>query len=170
VTRTDAPRSAVSLTLSSLLWTILLPGVVSGYLPWAFFGVRDTVVNPGSPQQLLGLLFILAGAALLVACIVEFARSGRGTLSPVDPPKHLVVRGLYRYVRNPMYLSVTAILLGEVMLTRSGALALYWLIWFVVVNAFVIGYEEPTLRVQFGESYEEYLRTVGRWIPRVAGR
>ena len=169
MTRT-ASRSAVSLTLSSLLWTILLPGVVSGYLPWAFFGVRDAVVNPGSPLQLLGLLFILAGAALLVACIVEFARSGRGTLSPVDPPKHLVVRGLYRYVRNPMYLSVTAILLGEVMLTRSGALALYWLIWFVVVNAFVIGYEEPTLRVQFGESYEEYLRTVGRWIPRVAGR
>jgi len=170
MTGTDAPRSAIALTLSSLLWTILLPGVVSGYVPWAFFGVRDAVVNPGSPLQLLGLLFILAGAALLVACIVEFARSGRGTLSPVDPPKHLVVRGLYRYVRNPMYLSVTAILLGEVMLTRSGALALYWLIWFVVVNAFVIGYEEPTLRVQFGESYEEYLRTVGRWIPRVARR
>jgi protein-S-isoprenylcysteine O-methyltransferase Ste14 len=69
-----------------------------------------------------------------------------------------------------MYLSVTAILLGEVMLTRSGALALYWLIWFVVVNAFVIGYEEPTLRVQFGESYDEYVRTIGRWIPRVARR
>jgi protein-S-isoprenylcysteine O-methyltransferase Ste14 len=170
VTRTDAPRSAVSLTLSSLLWTILLPGVVSGYVPWAYFGVRDASVNLASPLQLLGLLFILAGAALLVACIVEFARSGRGTLSPVDPPKHLVVRGLYRYVRNPMYLSVTAILLGEVMLTRSGALALYWLVWFVVVNAFVIGYEEPTLRVQFGESYEEYVRTVGRWIPRVARR
>jgi protein-S-isoprenylcysteine O-methyltransferase Ste14 len=161
-----ARRSALSLTLSSLLWTILLPGVVSGYVPWALFGVRDTVVNPGSPLQLLGLLFIGAGAALLIACIVEFARSGRGTLSPVDPPKHLVVRGLYRYVRNPMYLSVTAILLGEVMLTRSGALALYWLIWFVVVNAFVIGYEEPTLRLEFGESYEEYVRTVGRWIPK----
>ena len=170
MTRSDAPRFAVLLTLSSLLWTILLPGVVSGYVPWAYFGVRDTSVNLASPLQLLGLLFILAGAALLVACIVEFARSGRGTLSPVDPPKHLVVRGLYRYVRNPMYLSVTAILLGEVMLTRSGALALYWLVWFVVVNAFVIGYEEPTLRVQFGESYEEYVRTVGRWIPRVARR
>jgi protein-S-isoprenylcysteine O-methyltransferase Ste14 len=166
MTGNDAPRSTRSLTLSSLLWTILLPGVVSGYVPWTFFGVRDTVVDLASPLQLLGLLFIFAGAALLVRCIVEFARSGRGTLSPVDPPKHLVVRGLYRYVRNPMYLGVTAILLGEVLLTRSGALALYWLIWFVVVNAFVIGYEEPTLRVQFGESYEEYLRTVGRWIPR----
>ena len=170
MTGTDAPRSAVSLTLSSLLWTILLPGVVAGYVPWAFFGVRDASVDLANPLQLLGLLFILAGAALLVACIVEFARSGRGTLSPIDPPKHLVVRGLSRYVRNPMYLSVTVILLGEVMLTRSGALALYWLIWFVVVNAFVIGYEEPTLRVQFGASYDEYMRTVARWIPRVGRR
>jgi protein-S-isoprenylcysteine O-methyltransferase Ste14 len=162
----DAPRSAVSLMLSSLLWTILLPGVVAGYVPWEFFGVRDTVLDVSSPLQLPGLLCIIAGAALLVACIVEFARSGRGTLSPVDPPKHLVVRGLYRYVRNPMYLSVTAILLGEFLLTGSRALAIYWLIWFVAVNVFVIGYEEPTLRVQFGESYEEYLRTVGRWIPK----
>ena len=163
---TDAPRSAVSLTLSSLLWTLLLPGVVAGYVPWTFFGLRDTVIDLARPVQLLGLFFILAGAALLAACIFEFARSGRGTLSPVDPPKHLVVRGLYRYVRNPMYLGVTAVLLGEVLLMRSSALAMYWLIWFVVVNAFVIGYEEPTLRGQFGASYEEYLRTVGRWIPR----
>ena len=166
MTGTDAPRSALSLTLSSLLWTILLPGLVAGYVPWTFFRLRDTVIDLARPVELLGLLFVLAGAALLVTCIFEFARSGRGTLSPVDPPKHLVVRGLYRYVRNPMYLAVTAILLGEVMLTRSGPLAVYWLIWFVVVNAFVIGYEEPTLRVQFGASYEEYLRTVGRWIPR----
>ena len=166
MTGTDVPRSALSLTLSSLLWTLLLPGVVAGYVPWTFFGLRDTVIDLARPVELLGLLFVLAGAALLVTCIFEFARSGRGTLSPVDPPKHLVVRGLYRYVRNPMYLAVTAILLGEVMLTRSGPLAVYWLIWFVVVNAFVIGYEEPTLRVQFGASYEEYLRTVGRWIPR----
>ncbi len=166
MTRTDAPRSALSLALSSLLWTILLPGVVAGYVPWTFFGVREATLDPRSARQLLGLVLIAAGVALLMTCIVEFARSGRGTLSPIDPPKQLVVRGLYRYVRNPMYLSVTAILLGEVLVTGSGALAIYWLIWFVVVNVFVIGYEEPTLRVQFGESYEEYLRTVGRWIPR----
>jgi protein-S-isoprenylcysteine O-methyltransferase Ste14 len=167
MTRTDAPRSALWLTLSSLLWTILLPGVVGGYVPWTFFGVREATLDPRSPWQLLGLVLTGVGVALLITCIVEFARSGRGTLSPVDPPTHLVVRGLYRYVRNPMYLSVTAILLGEVLLTGSRALAIYWLTWFVVVNVFVIGYEEPTLRVQFGESYKEYLRTVGRWIPRV---
>jgi protein-S-isoprenylcysteine O-methyltransferase Ste14 len=85
----------------------------------------------------------------------------------MDPPRHLVVRGLYRYVRNPMYLSVTTIVLGELLLTRSTALAVYWVGWFGCVNLFVIGYEEPTLRDQFGESYDEYTRRVPRWIPRL---
>jgi protein-S-isoprenylcysteine O-methyltransferase Ste14 len=106
------------------------------------------------------------GALLLAACILEFFRSGRGTLSPVDPPRHLVVRGLYRYVRNPMYLSVTAIVLGEALLTRSRGLAVYWAVWFAWANIFVIGYEEPALRRQFGPSYEAYTKQVGRWLPK----
>jgi protein-S-isoprenylcysteine O-methyltransferase Ste14 len=109
----------------------------------------------------------MTGALLLGACILEFARSGRGTLSPVDPPRHLVVRGLYRYVRNPMYLSVTAMLFGEMLLTRSAGLAAYWAIWFVCVNVFVMGDEEPALRRQFGASYDEYTRHVGRWTPKL---
>jgi len=157
----------VLLTLRSLLWAILLPGVVAGYVPWTVFGLRDAVVDVSRPGHVLGLAFIAAGAILLIICIVEFARIGRGTLSPVDPPTRLVARGLYRYVRNPMYLSVTAILLGEVLLTRSSGLALYWAAWFALVNAFVMGYEEPTLRRQFGASYEEYTRQVGRWVPKV---
>jgi len=88
-------------------------------------------------------------------------------LSPLDPPRELVVRGLYRYVRNPMYLSVTTIVLGEAMLTRSSALAVYWALWFGSANLFVIGYEEPTLRQLFGQSYEDYTRRVGRWIPKL---
>jgi len=91
-------------------------------------------------------------------------------LSPVDPPRELVVRGLYRYVRNPMYLSVTVIVFGESLLTGSRALLVYWAIWFVAVNLFVMGYEEPTLRLRFGESYERYAREVRRWLPRVRGR
>ena len=79
----------------------------------------------------------------------------------------LVVRGLYRYVRNPMYLSVTLIVLGEVLLTGSRALLGYWAGWFVAVNLFVIGFEEPTLRRQFGDTYRRYADAVGRWIPRV---
>ena len=105
--------SSAWLALRSLLWTILLPGVFAGYVPWRFFGLGRTQFDLTSPTQLLGLVCIGMGVALLAACIFEFARSGRGTLSPVDAPRHLVVRGLYRYVRNPMYLSVTMIILGE---------------------------------------------------------
>jgi protein-S-isoprenylcysteine O-methyltransferase Ste14 len=158
--------SSVWLVLRSLLWTILLPGFVAGYLPWRFFGLGRARFDLLSPASLLGLSCIGLGAVLLAACIFEFARSGRGTLSPVDPPRHLVVHGLYRYVRNPMYVSVTIIILGEALLTRSVALAIYWAVWFIGANLFVLGYEEPTLRRRFGPSYDEYSRKVGRWIPK----
>jgi protein-S-isoprenylcysteine O-methyltransferase Ste14 len=158
--------AGVWLALRSLLWTILLPGFFAGYLPWRYFGLREARVDWWNPLHLLGVFSIAAGVALLATCIFEFARSGRGTLSPVDPPRHLVVRGLYRYVRNPMYLSVTTIVFGEVLLTGSRVLAVYWAIWFACTNLFVIGYEEPTLARQFGPSYDEYRRRVGRWIPR----
>jgi protein-S-isoprenylcysteine O-methyltransferase Ste14 len=159
--------SSVSLALRSLLWTILLPGFFGGYLPWRYFGLRQARIDWSNPADILGLLCIALGAGLLATCIVEFARSGRGTLSPVDPPRHLVVRGLYRYVRNPMYLSVTTIVVGETLVTGSSALAFYLAMWILSVNLFVMGYEEPTLRRQFGDSYDEYTRRVGRWIPTI---
>jgi protein-S-isoprenylcysteine O-methyltransferase Ste14 len=104
---------------------------------------------------------------LLGACILEFARTGRGTLSPVDPPRVLVVHGLYRYVRNPMYLSVTAIVLGEAVLSGSTGLVVYWAVWFAAANLFVVFYEEPNLRRRFGAEYDRYMKAVGRWLPRV---
>ena len=161
-----ARPAGLSLTLRSLLWTVLLPGIYAGFIPWQYFGVSRAQVAFSNPVHLLAVALILFGACLLAACIWQFAYSGRGTLSPVDPPRELVVRGLYRYVRNPMYLSVTAIVLGEVLLIRSRGLLLYWAIWFVLVNLVVMGYEEPNLRRRFGQSYENYVRTVGRWIPR----
>lgn len=156
-----------SLIIRSLLWTTLIPGLFAGYVPWRYFGLSQVRLDLFNPTHIAGLLCIAAGTLLLATCIFEFARSGRGTLSPVDPPRHLVVRGLYRYVRNPMYLSVTTIVLGEALISRSIALAVYWAIWFAAVNLFVLGYEEPTLREQFGASYDEYTRRVGRWIPRL---
>lgn len=158
---------SVALALRSLLWTFLFPGMVAGYVPWRFLGVDRVRIEMSDPIDILGVIVIVMGASLLATCIFEFARSGRGTLSPADPPRHLVVRGLYRYVRNPMYLSVTTILVGEALLTRSSALAVYLAGWLVIVNVFVRGYEEPTLRDQFGESYEEYTRRVRRWVPRI---
>jgi protein-S-isoprenylcysteine O-methyltransferase Ste14 len=154
------------LALRSLLWTILFPGFFAGYLPWRYFGLNRVRFDALNAVQVFGLFLIALGAALLGACIFEFARSGRGTLSPLDPPRQLVVRGLYRYVRNPMYLSVTIIVLGEFLVTGSSALAVYWAIWFLCANLFVMGYEEPTLRREFGPSFDEYCQRVGRWIPR----
>jgi protein-S-isoprenylcysteine O-methyltransferase Ste14 len=159
--------SAASLALRSLMWTILMPGAIAVYVPWRYFGLDRVRPELRQPLHVFGLLCLISGLLLLGACIVEFASSGRGTLSPVDPPRQLVVRGLYRYVRNPMYLSVATMLLGEILLTRSAPLAAYSAIWFAFVNVFVIGFEEPTLRRQFGASYDEYTHHVGRWIPKL---
>lgn len=161
------PAASLWLAARSLLWTILLPGFFAGFLPWRYFGLRDVAIDATGPRQLLGISAIAIGVVLLAACIWEFARRGRGTLSPVDPPTELVVKGLYRYVRNPMYLSVTVIVLGEALLLESRPLLVYWALWFVAVNLFVIGYEEPTLTRTFGPSYERYRATVGRWLPRL---
>ena len=169
--RTPRPiASSLWLALRSLFWTLLLPGVVAGYVPWRYFGLAQVQLGAGTPARLPGLLCMAAGAGLLATCIWEFARSGRGTLAAVDPPRDLVVRGLYRYVRNPMYLGVTAILLGEALVARSWALLLYWAIWFLAAHLFVLGYEEPALRRRFGASYEHYAHRVGRWLPRSRAR
>jgi protein-S-isoprenylcysteine O-methyltransferase Ste14 len=162
-------RRSAWLAGRSLLWVILLPGVVAGYIPWRFFHFRLDAARFDA-LSILGLACMIAGIALLAACVWEFASSGRGTLSPVDPPRHLVVRGLYRYVRNPMYLAVTAIVLGEAIIARSRDLVVYWAAFFLVANVFVIGYEEPNLRRRFGASFDEYARKVGRWIPRFPAR
>jgi protein-S-isoprenylcysteine O-methyltransferase Ste14 len=156
------------LAARSLLWVVVLPGTMTGYLPWRYFGLGDLRLDSGDPMHLAGGLFVVIGALFLARCIWEFAATGRGTLSPVDPPRELVVSGLYRYVRNPMYLSVATILLGEVLLTRSTGLLTFAAVGFVIVNLFVIGYEEPHLRRQFGASYERYTASVGRWVPRGA--
>ena len=158
--------SSAWLVLRSLAWTLLIPGIFAGYVPWRYFGLEQVRLDFTNPRHLAGLLCIAIGAVLLGACIWEFARGGRGTLSPADPPKELVVRGLYRYVRNPMYLSVTVIVLGEFLLTGSRGLLLYWAIWFLAANLFVLLYEEPTLRRSFGPAYDRYVQSVGRWLPK----
>ena len=162
--------ASVWLAIRSITWAVLLPGFFAGFVPWRYFGLAHVEITLLDPLHLLGLIGIGLGVVLLAACIWEFAHSGRGTLVPLDPPTQLVVRGLYRYVRNPMYLSVTTIVFGELLLTRSLGLLTYWVIWFVFVNLFVIGYEEPALRRQFGASYARYTQTVGRWIPAFRSR
>jgi protein-S-isoprenylcysteine O-methyltransferase Ste14 len=107
----------------------------------------------------------VSGAALAVWCILSFAFLGRGTPAPFDPPRRLVLRGPYRYVRNPMYLGAALALAGAALFYRSGALLAYTGAFLLVMHAFVVWYEEPTLRRTFGESYEAYRRQVRRWLP-----
>jgi protein-S-isoprenylcysteine O-methyltransferase Ste14 len=152
------------LALRSIFFALLLPGTVTVFLPYVI--LSGTRVPRWDALGVIGLVAILLGAAILIWCIVDFARVGRGTLAPVDPPKKLVVRGLYRYVRNPMYVGVVLVLLGESALFRSTSVLLYTGVAFLIVNLFVMLYEEPTLRARFGESYDQYRRSVGRWIPR----
>jgi protein-S-isoprenylcysteine O-methyltransferase Ste14 len=117
--------------------------------------------------HLLGASLAVAGGTLLLLCIWEFFARGRGTLSPMDPPRELVITGLYRHVRNPMYLGGATALLGEILLTRSRGLMLMAITWFALVNIFVLAYEEPHLRRTFGASYAAYTARVRRWIPRI---
>ena len=152
------------LVLRSIFFALLLPGTVTLLLPYLILSRR--AVPHWDAIGLPGLVVILVGATILIWCIADFARLGRGTLAPVDPPKALVIRGLYRYVRNPMYVGVVLVLLGESALFRSASLLLYTAVFFLIANLFVIVYEEPNLRARFGESYEHYRRSVARWIPR----
>ncbi len=152
----------MSLFLRNLLWTILCPGTVTLLLPFLIF-------HPGYPQVWggliwLGFLLIVTGAAILLRCIYAFAQEGKGTLSPADPAQHLVVKGLYRYTRNPMYVGVMLVLLGEALFFNSAGMAWYAAVVFVVFNLFIRFYEEPYLRKNFGVEYEEYCRRVGRWL------
>lgn len=144
---------------------VLIPGSVTFTLPWFAFGLREATIDWRRPDHVAGLVLATVGGTVLLVCIWEFARRGRGTLAPVDPPPRLVVSGLYRYVRNPMYLGAALALAGEVLLTRSRSLALFAAAWFTAVNIFVVWHEEPKLRRMFGDSYREYCHRVRRWIP-----
>jgi protein-S-isoprenylcysteine O-methyltransferase Ste14 len=150
--------------LKTILFTILVPGSVLVLVPsWILGGLpRPT----RGPLTWLGVLTILLGAVIYFRCAWEFAVRGLGTPAPIAPTKFLVVTALHRYVRNPMYIGVFGVLLGEAATFHSALLLAYAAFFCVPVQLFVVFYEEPTLRRQFGDSYEEYRRSVPRWIPK----
>jgi protein-S-isoprenylcysteine O-methyltransferase Ste14 len=116
--------------------------------------------------SLIGIGVILAGLALILYCSGLFARLGKGTPVPIQPPEHLVIRGLYRYCRNPMYVGQVAILLGLFLYRGELALLLYAAFWAGAVERYVIWREEPELQRRFGEAYARYTESVPRWVPR----
>jgi protein-S-isoprenylcysteine O-methyltransferase Ste14 len=115
----------------------------------------------------LGVLLLVAGAALLLYAFARFVLEGAGTPAPVAPTERLVVGGLYRHVRNPMYEAVAATIVGQALILGRPGLLLYAALFAATVATFVLGYEEPTLADQFGTEYEAYRRAVPRWIPRL---
>jgi protein-S-isoprenylcysteine O-methyltransferase Ste14 len=151
----------------SLLFLFVAPGVVAGLLPYAITGWESN--HPALILQILGVVLIAAGSAVLLAAFARFVLEGIGTPAPVAPTEHLVVGGLYRYVRNPQYLAVGSTILGQALLLGQPGLLAYLALFAAAVTAFVHGYEEPTLQERYGAEYDAYRRDVPRWIPRPRG-
>jgi protein-S-isoprenylcysteine O-methyltransferase Ste14 len=151
------------LFLKNLLFTALVPGTIAGFLPWWI--ARERPLSSG-PLLVLGSALLAIGAAIYGWCLWDFATFGRGTPAPIDPPKKLVVRGLYRFVRNPMYVGVICALLGWSALYSDRRLLYYAACLGACFHLFVVLYEERKLRRRFGREYDDYCARVGRWLPR----
>jgi protein-S-isoprenylcysteine O-methyltransferase Ste14 len=154
--------------VGSSLFFALAPGFVAGVVPWWLtrWQVRDPLPY-WVPLRILGVTLIVAGVAVLLHAFVRFVVEGHGTPAPVAPTERLVVGGLYRYVRNPMYLAVVTIIVGQALLLGHPALLAYALGVIVAFAAFVRWYEEPTLKRRYGAEYEAYQRAVPAWWPRL---
>jgi protein-S-isoprenylcysteine O-methyltransferase Ste14 len=152
--------------IRAMTYATLFVGFVLVFLPAQALSAAG-VARPErfGTAQLAGMLVGAGGAALAIWCVLSFAVLGKGTPAPFDPPRRLVVRGPYKYVRNPMYLGAGIALAGAALFYETGALLAYTGGFFVLTHLFVVLYEEPTLRRTFGEDYETYCRQVRRWWP-----
>jgi len=146
-----------------VIFTVLVPGTIAVAIPYSLL-TEEQVPHTG-PLGLLGLLALTLGVTFYLWCAWDFASAGRGTPAPIDPPRMLVARGLYRVVRNPMYVGVLLILIGESIIFSSLAILQYTLVVWLMFHLFVVFYEEPTLRKKFGATYDEYRKSVSRWVP-----
>ncbi|MGH2839624.1 MAG: methyltransferase family protein [Solirubrobacteraceae bacterium] len=150
--------------LGSLAFLVLVPGTVAGVLPWALTGWEAR--SPWPPLQVVGMALVAAGAGVLLHAFARFVVEGVGTPAPVAPTERLVVGGLYRHVRNPMYLAVAATIVGQALILGRFGLLVYAVLFGVTVAAFVHGYEEPALAARYGEEYDAYRSAVPAWWPR----
>ncbi len=161
------PMKTAAAALGSLVFLVVAPGVVAGLIPWLLTGWHARGPMPyWVPFWIAGGILVAAGVVVLLQSFVRFVVEGLGTPAPVAPTERLVAGGLYRYVRNPMYLAVAAIILGQALAFGQVILLAYAAAFALAVAAFVHWYEEPTLRRRFGEQYEAYRRAVPGWWPR----
>ena len=159
----------VEAAIGSVVFLVLAPGTVAGLVPcWINGGWTLATPSFGAePTWLAGVALVAAGLFVLIDSFGRFALQGIGTPAPVLPTKHLVVSGWYRHVRNPMYVAVVSVILGQALLFANAWLFAYAGFVWLGFHGFVTQYEEPTLRQTFGQDYEVYCRGVGRWLPRV---
>jgi protein-S-isoprenylcysteine O-methyltransferase Ste14 len=149
----------------TIVFLVVAPGVVAGLVPWLLTG-WDSSEAPAW-LEVIGWLAVAIGAAVLLEAFARFVIEGIGTPAPVAPTTELVVGGLYRYVRNPMYLTVAALILGQAAILASWLLVAYAGVFMATVWSFVHWYEEPSLRRRFGAAYDDYANSVPGWWPRV---
>ena len=150
--------------LGTFAFLVIAPGFAAGLVPWLLTGWTST--GPPAWLQIVGWALIAVGVAADVEAFARFALHGLGTPAPIAPPQKLVVTGQYRYVRNPMYLAVSAVILGQAAVLGQWILLAYTIVFGAAVWSFVHWYEEPTLRRRFGADYESYVRDVPGWWPR----
>jgi protein-S-isoprenylcysteine O-methyltransferase Ste14 len=156
----------VRAAVGSLMFLVVAPGVVAGLIPYWLTGWDST----GPPVVLVvaGAVLVVAGAAVLLHAFARFVLEGVGTPAPVAPTQELVVGGAYRYVRNPMYLAVGSVILGEALLLGQPSLLAWLAVFALAVASFVHLYEEPTLSARYGDQYAAYCERVPRWLPRIS--
>lgn len=157
--------SRLGAALGSALFLVAAPGVTAGLVPWLLTDWRSS--EPPVPLVAIGGVLVVAGAGVLLHAFARFVVEGRGTPAPVAPTEQLVVGGLYRHVRNPMYVAVGATIVGQALLLGRPLLLAYAALFWLVVATFVTLYEEPALSARYGDEYAAYRRGVPAWWPRV---
>jgi protein-S-isoprenylcysteine O-methyltransferase Ste14 len=154
--------------LGSAVFFVIAPGTLAGFLPWAISrGEMQPALFGQDWLRIVGGVLVFLGLMPLLNSFLRFALEGLGTPAPIAPPTQLVVTGFYRRVRNPMYVGVVAIVLGEALLLGAVALLWYAAALWLGFHLFVLGYEEPTLDHSFGDEYKTYRENVPRWLPRL---
>jgi protein-S-isoprenylcysteine O-methyltransferase Ste14 len=152
--------------LGTFVFFAAAPGTMAGLVPWLITGWEGSAAG-WDAADLLGLPAGLVGLAMVIACFVRFVREGRGTPAPAAPTEELVVGGLYRYLRNPMYVGVGLVIAAQCLAFRSLALVAWLALFALAVTVFVVAYEQPTLRARYGASYDAYCRSVPAVVPRL---
>ena len=154
--------------LGSLVFLVLAPGVVAGLIPWLITHWQPLPPTGGAGAlRWAGLIVIGAGLVVVLEAFARFAWEGIGTPAPIAPTRTLVVSGFYRFVRNPMYVALTALIFGQAVLFASWGVALYGAVVAAAFHTFVLLYEEPTLREAYGDEYAAYCAATPPWIPRL---